>query len=397
MIKKLKLRFIIINMTIVTLVLGLCLGIINIVFRNYIRIENVSMMQGLAFEDAKRPKINEEPPGLRLPFFTLSYDESGRLKSEGGYYDMSDEELLREIYDKANMSKETVGEIDEYNLRFLKQNGPKGEFIVFSDMASELNLTKTFTKTSLLVGFAAYLVFFVISVVLANWTVKPTEQAWNQQKQFVADASHDLKTPLTVILTNSEILQGKECNDNRRMKLASDINTMSSQMKSLIEKMLDLAKVEAVQPKEEFTTVNLSKIVCETVLTFEPLFYESGLKLEENIQEDVQINGMESELKKLVAIFLDNAKKYSFSNTTTNIKLEKLGTGCMLSVASKGEEISQKDRENLFKRFYRADKARSLNHSYGLGLAIAEGIVNKHKGKIWCESKNNINTFFVKL
>lgn len=133
-------------------------------------------------------------------------------------------------------------------------------------------------------------------------------------------------------------------------------------------------------------------------MPFEPVFFEKGLVLRTNITDNILINGNPSELRQVLDILLDNAQKYSREKGTTWVTLQRRGKGhCLLEIADEGDAIPAKDLDNLFKRFYRADQARSRTGSFGLGLSIAESIVKRHKGKIWAESKNGINTFFVEL
>ena len=142
--------------------------------------------------------------------------------------------------------------------------------------------------------------------------------------------------------------------------------------------------------------VDLSRLVSDALLPFEPVFFESGLALETEIAEGIAIQGSPDHLRQVVEILLDNAGKYG--EGTVSVRLERAGgKSCLLSVASRGASISKEDLRNIFKRFYRVDEARSRDGSYGLGLSIAEGIVQAHRGRIWAESEGGINTFFVRL
>ena len=144
--------------------------------------------------------------------------------------------------------------------------------------------------------------------------------------------------------------------------------------------------------------VDLSRLVREAMLPFEPVFFERGLTLDSDIAEGVTVQGSPGHLRQVVEILLDNARKYAEGQGTVSVRLERSGVrSCILSVADPGQAISREDLENIFKRFYRVDTARSRDGSYGLGLAIAEGIVQSHRGKIWAESSSGVNTFFVRL
>ena len=223
------------------------------------------------------------------------------------------------------------------------------------------------------------------------------EKTWNEQKQFIADASHELKTPLTVIITNAEMLGDDVYSETQKKEFDKNILSMSKRMRGLVENLLDLARMDGGISKSEFVSVDMSKLVSDCILPFEPLFYERNVELETVISNGISVNGDTVQLKQVADILLDNALKYSFADSRVSVKLAGNGDCCLLSVSGKGETLSKTDCKNIFKRFYRIDKSRNGGESYGLGLSIADSIVQKHKGKIWAECKNNINTFFVSL
>ena len=223
-------------------------------------------------------------------------------------------------------------------------------------------------------------------------------KAEKMRQEFTANVSHELKTPLTVIMTSAELAQSPDYDEECRERFLSSILTMSRQMRGLIEQMLQLARADQADPREHFSSVDLSKVASEALLPFEPIFFEAGLTLTSDLSPAVQVTGSEPQLRQVLEILLDNARKYSQEGGATQVCLKRRGKShCLLTVANQGEPISPEALANLFKRLYRADPARSRNGSYGLGLAIAESIVNRHRGKIWAESQNGINTFYVEL
>ena len=213
----------------------------------------------------------------------------------------------------------------------------------------------------------------------------------------MADASHELKTPLTVIMTNAELMQGDDTSEEDRKTYAGNILGVTYQMRSLVENMLEMARVDNGTVKMQFSTVDFSQLVSDAVLSFQLLYEEKGIGLLCTVPDGVVINGSEQHLYQVMDVLLDNALKYSTVGSMVNVKLVNNGRNCLLSVANSGEPISKEDLKNVFKRFYRADKARAMNGSYGLGLSIAESIVEAHKGKIWAESENGTNIFHVQL
>ena len=278
-------------------------------------------------------------------------------------------------------------------------DGKRNRIIVFADISSEVATMRNLIRNCMLIALLSFLIFLVIAIFFARWAVKPVEDAWIQQRQFVSDASHELKTPLTVILTDAEMLKSRNLDDAQKKQFAENIYTMSHQMRGLVDSLLQLARVDngAIQ-KQPHEIIDLSKMISDEILTFEVLFFEKGLMLTENIQEGISIKGSRQHIKQAIEILLDNAQKYSDPKGTVTVSLEKSGSHkCLISVADPGEQISEEDIKNIFKRFYRIDEARAMNHSYGLGLSIAQNIVTEHKGRIWAESKDGINTFKIEL
>lgn len=227
--------------------------------------------------------------------------------------------------------------------------------------------------------------------------MRPVERAWQQQRQFVAAASHELKTPLTVIMTNAELLQD-EADEARRSTFSSSILTMSRQMRALIEQMLELARTDSAESHLVLRPVDLSGLTARSLLPFEPLFFEQGLTLISQVDEGITVSGDEEALRRVLEILLDNAQKYSSPGGETQVTLHRRGRNhCALTVANQGEPIPPEARRQIFQRFYRADPARSRNGSFGLGLSIAEGIVAQHHGTIDVTCAGGFNRFRAEL
>lgn len=399
MTKKLRNKFILITMIIVTIMLCIIMSLIYSFTKMNLENNSIHMMQNIASRPFLLHLPNEMQDDVRLPYFTLQLNIQGDIiATGGGYYDLSDEAFLKDLISATFSSQDNIGIIDEYNLRFYHTSTSVSQILVYTDISNELAILNNLIRNCILIGIACFLCFLCISFLLANWVVRPVDKAWNQQRQFVADASHELKTPLTVIMTNAELMQNGDCDETNRDTFISNILVMSKQMRNLVEQMLDLARADNIQQNILFFSVDFSQLVFDATLPFEPIFFEKGLTLHTEIAENITVTGNPSQLKQVLDILLDNAQKYSREKGATWVTLQKQGREhCVLTVANQGEEISPKDLSNLFKRFYRADQARSRTGSFGLGLSIAESIVTQHKGKIWAESKNNINTFFVEL
>lgn len=399
MIRKLRVKFVLVNMAIVSIMLGVILGMVLYFTSADLEQESIRMMQDLATQPLQLRGPGEQQGEVRLPFFTLHLSPYGDVVSTGGgYYDLSDGAFLNTLIDQTMFSAKRLGVIEEYDLRYYRLDTPAGRCLVFADISSEQATLNGLVKTCVLIGAVSFLAFLVVSILLSKWAVRPVERAWTQQGQFVAAASHELKTPLTVIMTSAELLQDPAYDEEKRKTFLAGILTMSRQMKGLIEQMLELARSEGAQTKSVFGRVNLSAVVAQAALPFEAVFYERGQSLTSGIADEIQVCGDEASLRQVVEILLDNALKYASPGGAVRMTLERKGRSrCLLTVANQGEPIAPEDLENIFKRFYRCDPARSRNGSFGLGLSIAQSIVAQHRGRIWAESKNEENSFFVEL
>ena len=399
MIKKLRIKFVVINMAMMTVMLCVIFGMLYNFTKNSLVSESVSMMKTIASNPFQTGRPGEYLSDLQLPYFSLQISPRGELISTGGgYYDLSDMEFLGELITETLSSGRETGVIEEHNLRFYQTQNPAGTVLVFADMSSEENTLENLLQTSLFIGILSFGGLLVISIVLSRWSIRPVEKAWVQQKQFVADASHELKTPLTVIMTNSELMQNPDYTPEDKEQFSKSIFAMAHQMRYLVERMLELARADNQQKQLVITPINFSKVIADAAISFEGVFFEKGLSLDSRIEPDLCVNGNVQALQQVVDILLDNARKYSYAAGETVVQLYSTGYNkCRLSVTNPGPEIAQEDLTNIFRRFYRVDKARSRDGSFGLGLPIAQDIIEQHHGKIWAESSNGFNTFNIEL
>lgn len=399
MIKRLRLKFVLINMTIVTILLCIILGLVFYFTSANLEQESLRMMRNIAAQPFRLDTPGEPDEDVRLPFFALRLGPNGDLLSTGGgYYDLSDAAFLDSLVDATFSTPKQFGVLSEYNLRYYRADTPLSQCLVFADISSERATLNGLIKTCCIIGVVGFLLFLWVSILLSKWAVHPVERAWKQQREFVAAASHELKTPLTVIMTNAELLHNPVYDAGKRETFVDSILTMSAQMKRLIGQMLELARADNAESKEVLAEVDLSRLTTQTVLPFASVFFEKGMALETDVEENIRVTGGEAQLRELIEILLDNAQKYAREKGCTWVTLQKHGRNrCILTVADEGEEIPSEALQNLFKRFYRADPARSRSGSFGLGLSIAERITKQHRGKIWAESRDGINRFLVEL
>ena len=399
MIRKLRIKFICIVMAIAMLMVGGILGVVIYFTGSSMEMQSISMMRTIAaspFQQGIPGKPMDDE--VRLPFFTVQISSQGELiTAGGGYFDLTDREYLQQIVNSVLDADQETGKLEEYDLRYLMSVSPMGLSIVFADTATEAATIRSMVYSCMFIFVAAMLVFLGISILLSRWAIKPVAAAWDQQRQFVADASHELKTPLAVIMANAELMQNDQTPEGDNRKYSANILATTYQMRSLVENMLEMARVDNGTIKMNFEALDMSELISNAVLSFQLLYEEKGMGLRSGIAEGISVNGSEQHLYQVMDVLLDNALKYGAPEGVVSVELTSAGRNCMLSVSSPGEPISRADLKNIFKRFYRADKARAMNGSYGLGLSIAESIVEAHKGKIWAESKNGCNIFYVQI
>lgn len=232
-----------------------------------------------------------------------------------------------------------------------------------------------------------------VSIYLSRFIVQPAQAAIDREKQFVSDASHELKTPIASIRANAQVLQNQIA-PNRYL---NHILSETKRMEHLIQELLGLSKLDDKDGREHFEKVNLSSICQEMILSYESLAYEEGKLIEDQIAENIEILGQESQLKQLVTILLDNAIKHSLDNGKITVELLQEKKTALLRVSNPSLVYPDEVLKNLFERFYQAEDSRNSSSSFGLGLAIAKAIVEKHKGSITVSQSDDQLTFEVQL
>ena len=341
--------------------------------------------------DGKRPD-DSEFGNLRFmdsTVYTVILDSENNAStiinhSEGDLTDSEIVTLTKKIVDSGVSEKTGNLYYTKYSFRF-----SNAAYITIVDNTNTNKMLQLTLFTSLIVLLLLETVIFLISRRIAEWIAKPVAESFDNQKRFIADASHELKTPLSVIIASADAL---ESNPNEK-KWLDNIKSESDRMNKLVADLLELAKSEEVDDTSAFAVGNLSKLVEKSALSFESVMFEKGVTLTDSIQSNIMFNMNEYKMQQLVSILLDNAVKHSEAGSGIYVEL-KQDKDIVLSVTNKGEAIPKGEEEKIFERFYRADESRNRNENrYGLGLAIAKNIVTAHGGTISAKSENGITTF----
>ncbi len=369
-------------------------------------LDRYAQLYALELRPGKPP---EEPgkPGLSAPFrrpegprfedtpaFQLSTFYSVAVSKEDGSVlavDNSD----REIYTDAQLQDYALqivasGSAGGSKERLLYAAVDKGSYtlVAFMDNTLMQDSMTTLFRYTLLFGSMAMVVLFFAALFLASRIVRPLEESYEKQKQFVSDAGHELKTPVSVISANADML-GREIGENPWL---GNIQYENARMGALVTQLLELARTEQVAPEK--TQVDLGRIVLGEALPFETVLFENGLRLQCDVAEGLPVLGNAPQLSQLVSILLDNAVRHSRAGGTVRVELRREKAHGVLSVTNEGTTIPEEQQKHLFDRFYRGDAARTGDENrYGLGLAIAKAIVTAHHGQISVASSNGITVF----
>ena len=292
-------------------------------------------------------------------------------------------EIAESILSSEDLENEHIGLLYFDNYSYSYRRGQS--LVIIDNFYVQRNL-KEVLKNSLVFLLVLELVFIGIAKLISHWISRPVEETFNKQKDFIADASHELKTPLSVITASAEALEKSP----KETKWLTNIKSESERMNNLIIDLLDLAKTE--NGNIELSLGNLSKTVELAALTFEAKAYEKNIKLDCHIAQNIMMKMNEGSIRQVVEILLDNAIKHSKEKGKVEVKLKE-ENNIILTVSNLGDPIPEGEEEKIFERFYRVDKSRNRNDNrYGLGLAIAKNIVTLHKGTIKAFSKNGKTT-----
>jgi len=410
-------------MTIITIVMICAFAVIYFITYSNIKLENQNKLEsGAKVTSTNVPDFDGAENGAEVHYyvsqdnkltFTITVDEDGNILDIFSVFDLPDEAYENAAEIAWNNKDGGVVTIEGSKWQYaVQQSGHKnvieengqaltvssnGYQIVFLDITQSNKTLFDLFKTLLIVGFTMLFVIFFISLYFANRTIKPISEAWEKQKQFVADASHELKTPLSIITANYDaLLANQEETIKSQLKWFNYMKIGTDRMAKLINDLLDMAKIEAVNPKTQKTMFNISQAIGDTISSMEAAAVKKGINLSLVIEPDIIAKGYVEGIKQVAEILFENAVKYTNENGKIDISLKKSKRFVSFSITNSGEGIAPKDLPKVFDRFYRADPARTgENSGYGLGLSIAKSIIENMGGHIHVRSVENEDTTFI--
>ena len=328
------------------------------------------------------------------PLYGAELDRNGQLHSltdfRGKMLDPEEagvEAVIRQAVQRAPGGGKSGG------FRYYKVEKPYGYYVAMMDSRQGLEtlFSRHLLKVMAVFGLPILLIVILVSIFLSKLILRPAVAAFEKQKQFISDAGHELKTPLAAISVNAAVLRD-ELGENKYMDC---IQSEAERMQGLIRRMLDVACLEdgGASP-EQRVRFSLSEVVYQSTLPFESMAFEQDIRYTVQIQEGCMYTGDPTRIRQLMAIFLDNAFKDGRSGGEVAVRLRREGRRSLIEVYNTGQGISREDLPHIFERFYRCDKARPGNGSYGLGLAIAQSIVQNCRGTLTAESEYGVWTRF---
>ena len=323
--------------------------------------------------------------------YTIRLDSDRAVTSwDSDRADLYADEDIQAIADEILSKNASSGRVGTQYFRVSAEDD--GQLLIVLDARLEfLSARRALRATALVAGFACLLLSAAACLLIARM-LKPVEESFERQKQFVWDASHEFKTPLAVISANAEVLAGEIGENEYLGYIQSEVRRTDK----LVQNLLTLARMDKGTVTAQMERFDLSNALLEVALPFESTVFEAGRTLDTDIPEDVFVKGDREMLQQLAVILLSNALKYSDEGGTIRLSLSQKGHGCRLSVYNTGPGIAPENLEKIFDRFYREDLSHnSAVAGNGLGLAIARNIVEAHKGKIHAESNYGKDATFV--
>jgi two-component system sensor histidine kinase CiaH len=424
MFKTLRNRFLIVNLVTISVMMLVAFASIYVITYRNVQSEIRMDLQRIADSYTKKPGNSERqgsPNWVPPPFapgndkhvdngnilpkrsvsFMLQTDKEWNLTNTTTQIDMDDEFYELALQEAVSINKNT-GQFNLDGSRWALQRQPtnEGYMLVFLDITAQHNMLTNLIYTFAAVGLVMLIILYFTSRFFANRSITPVKEAFDKQKQFIADASHELKTPLTIINTNADVLlSNSEDTIHNQLKWLHYIKSETERMTRLTNDLLYLTEMDDYRASMIFTNFNMSEAVENIILTMEAVIFENHVSLHYDIEPHLTVQGNSEQIKQVVMILLDNALKYTNPKGSVALSLKKQNNDVILSVTNTGEGIAAEHLTTIFDRFYRTDASRARKQGgYGLGLAIAKSIIEQHKGKIYAKSVvGQSTTFYIHL
>ena len=398
MIKKLRLRFILAALGAILFVLSATIGAINTY--NYVKIENEAQAsltmvidQGVQESPGEPGRGGPDKPNdniVREHYFIVTFDNNGSITNSNfkHIFSINEEdgkELAATIYSKQS-NKGSTG-----NFRYQKKENNEGVYIAFIDIKEKMDNFNAFLVSSITISLISYAILAGLIVLAAHFVFKTSEESYKKQKAFITNASHELKTPLTIINTDLEIVEM----DNGQNEWTDSIRDQVNRLTTMTNQLVTLSKLEENNLSQyPFENFSLSNIANECVESFQATFKKKELLLNAQVKEDVQMHGNKYLINELFYIFLDNALKYTKEKGNVDLEVRNNKNRTELLFSNDVEEDQEIDPKQLFERFYRSPNSNKKEGS-GIGLSIAKEIIGLHKGKVNVSLSNNRINFLI--
>ncbi|MBO6233696.1 MAG: HAMP domain-containing histidine kinase [Clostridia bacterium] len=398
MIDKLRKRiFWIIQISLSIIILGVIIIFTNFSYKNTItsstmfidRLDGRNEIRGEKPKELSETKNNDDPFVVNIDgVYKFEINSNSNIIRES---DNVTNEVRQYALEISNKSSEE-GYVGNYIYKTRKVGNDNKE-ITLMENENAINRLKTTIIFAIVIGALGIIIIYIIARKIAQVIVKPVEETFEKQKQFISDASHELKTPLAVIEANADVL-GNKIGENKWIEY---IQNEVQSMNKLVNDLLTLARIGNTNTVNN-QKFNLSKEVQMAVAVFESIIFENKIDLETNINENIEFTGDKDDIKHIISILLDNAIKHTAETKKIIVNVEKEKNEIKIEVKNQGEEIPKEEQSKIFERFYRIDKSRNRNEKrYGLGLPIAKELVGKYKGSIMVSCKEGFTSFIVKL
>lgn len=392
MIKKLRIRFILVALLSILLVLSATIGAINI--HNYVQIENEAQNSlSLVIDQGLNnggPTPGGSPHGpndnlMQSHYFLVSFDDSGTISNSDFKHIFSiNEEDGKNMASDIYNGKANKGSIDN-NYRYLKENRGNYTYVAVIDVKEKLDSFNNFLISSIVISSISYALIAALIVISSHVVFKTSEESYQKQKSFITNASHELKTPLTIISTDLEIIEM----DHGKDEWSESIRDQVSRLTKMTNQLVTLAKLdEGNLSNYPFTDFSLSSLAEECADAFKATFNKNSLSFNVAIKKDINMTGNNYLINELIYIFLDNALKYAKANGQVDFAITNTKNKVEILFANDLQDDYEIDVKLMFERFYRSPSANKKEGS-GVGLSIAKEIINLHKGKINVEVINH--------